>query len=68
MPRFTMPPRNNYSIRKDGRHFTQKKLELYRKDLCQALRRDGKGKIADTYEKMTLIQFANQGGYVIVKR
>ena len=63
-----MKPRTEYSIRKNGRHFTRKSLEQYRKDLCVELRRTGKEKLADAYETKTLEQFAANGGYVIVKR
>jgi len=63
-----MKPRTFYSIRKDGRHFTKKGLELYRKDLCEELRKTGKSAIAIAYEKKSLIEFASNGGYVIVKR
>jgi len=63
-----MKSRNQYTTRKSsGRLFTAKKLEQYRKDLCLELRKTNKSRIADTYEKMTLKQFAANGGYIIVK-
>ena len=62
-----MKPRTNYSIDGSGRLFRIKKLEEYRSELCRELRKVGKGRIADAYEKMTLEKFAANGGYVIVK-
>jgi len=63
-----MKPRTAYSIRKNGRHFTKKRLEEFRFDLCEELRKTGKDRIADRYIAMTIEAFAAQGGYVIVKR
>lgn len=63
-----MQPRNTYTTDGSGRHFTAKKLEQYRKDLCEELRRVGKAGLAESYEKKTLEAFAANGGYVIVKR
>lgn len=63
-----MKPRTAYSIRKNGRHFTRKALERYRRDLCIELRKQGKAKLAESYEKMSLVKFAANGRYVIVER
>lgn len=63
-----MKPRTHYSIRRNGRHFTRRGLERYRRDLCAELRRTGQDARAERYEKMTLERFGAQGGYVIVKR
>ena len=61
-----MKARFEYSDRGDGRHFTRRALEEYRKGLCTELRRVGKTGIAESYERYSLERFAAQGGYVIV--
>lgn len=63
-----MKPRNTYTTDGSGRHFTAAKLEQYRRDLREELRRTGKAALAECYEKKTLAAFAANGGYVIVNR
>jgi hypothetical protein len=62
-----MRPRNTYTEDGTGRNFTRPMMELYRHDLCQQLEREGKADRAASYARMSLEDFAHQGGYVIVK-
>jgi hypothetical protein len=63
-----MKTRSEFTTDGGGRLFTAAKLALYRIELCQELRKQGKERLAQRYEEMTLQQFADNGGYVIVKR
>ena len=63
-----MRARNTYSADGTGRHFTEKGLEDYRRDLSAQLRSEGKVKTAESYERMSIRAFAAQGGYVIVDK
>ena len=63
--------RNQFSIDGSGRRFSQSGLTNWREQLCQQLEKTGKEpkiKTAQSYRKMSLVEFANQGGYTIVKR
>ena len=59
--------RAEYTTDGGGRLFTRQALTDYRSDLCRELETIGKVALACRYRRMTLQQFAANGGYVIIK-